>query len=211
MHKCSSCHCLFWIEFLKQMCQLWKFIPGIKGKISKPVCIVVVWRNVYLLNLVLGLGFLFFFLNFFVITWAGNETKPLWWEIEWGSLGRPKEIFWIFLMMLWLVNVDSPRDFWVALCRLPCTSRIWVYLLWFLDLLHLVCEKLGSLAKPVDVELLNCIWLCEYMDCSTPGLPVPHHLPEFTQVYVCWVSDASNHLSLCCDWARLVLNLLQIC
>ena len=28
------------------------------------------------------------------------------------------------------------------------------------------------------------------MDCSTPGLPVLHHLPEFAQTHVHWVSDA---------------------
>ena len=28
------------------------------------------------------------------------------------------------------------------------------------------------------------------MDCSTPGLPVYHQLPEFTQTHVDWVSDA---------------------
>ena len=28
------------------------------------------------------------------------------------------------------------------------------------------------------------------MDCSTPGLPVHHQLPEFTQAHVHWVSDA---------------------
>ena len=28
------------------------------------------------------------------------------------------------------------------------------------------------------------------MDCSTPGLPVHHQLPEFTQIHVHWVSDA---------------------
>ena len=28
------------------------------------------------------------------------------------------------------------------------------------------------------------------MDCSTPGLPVRHQLPEFTQTHVHWVSDA---------------------
>ena len=27
------------------------------------------------------------------------------------------------------------------------------------------------------------------MDCSTPGLPVHHQLPEFTQAHVHWVSD----------------------
>ena len=26
--------------------------------------------------------------------------------------------------------------------------------------------------------------VCEPMDCSTPGLPVPHYLPEFAQVHV---------------------------
>ena len=30
------------------------------------------------------------------------------------------------------------------------------------------------------------------MDCITPGLPVPHHLPEFAQVYVHWISDATQ-------------------
>ena len=32
--------------------------------------------------------------------------------------------------------------------------------------------------------------LCDPMDCSTPGLPVHHQLPEFTQTHVHWVSDA---------------------
>ena len=36
------------------------------------------------------------------------------------------------------------------------------------------------------------------MDCSTPGFPVFHHLPEFAQTHVHWVGDASNHLILCC-------------
>jgi len=31
--------------------------------------------------------------------------------------------------------------------------------------------------------------LCNPIDCSVPGLPVPHHLPEFAQVYVYWLGD----------------------
>ena len=38
--------------------------------------------------------------------------------------------------------------------------------------------------------LLNCIWLCDPVDCSMPGFPVLHHLPEFAQTYVHWVGDA---------------------
>ena len=36
----------------------------------------------------------------------------------------------------------------------------------------------------------SCPTLCKPMDCSTPGLPVHHQLPEFTQTHVHWVSDA---------------------
>ena len=36
----------------------------------------------------------------------------------------------------------------------------------------------------------SCLTLYNPMDCSTPGLPVHHQLPEFTQTHVLWVSDA---------------------
>ena len=36
----------------------------------------------------------------------------------------------------------------------------------------------------------SCPTLSDPMDCSTPGLPVHHWLPEFTQTHVHWVSDA---------------------
>ena len=32
--------------------------------------------------------------------------------------------------------------------------------------------------------------LCDPMDYSTPGFPVPHHLLEFAQIHVHWVSNA---------------------
>ena len=35
------------------------------------------------------------------------------------------------------------------------------------------------------------------MDCSTPGFPVHHWLPELTPTHVHWVGDISNHLILC--------------
>ena len=36
----------------------------------------------------------------------------------------------------------------------------------------------------------SCLTLCDHTDCSTPGLPVPHHLLEFAQVHVQCISDA---------------------
>ena len=35
----------------------------------------------------------------------------------------------------------------------------------------------------------SCPALCGPMNCSTPGLPVHHQLPEFTQTHVHWVRD----------------------
>ena len=39
------------------------------------------------------------------------------------------------------------------------------------------------------VQSLSHIWLCSPMDGSMPGFPVLHHLPEFAQTHVRWVSD----------------------
>ena len=36
----------------------------------------------------------------------------------------------------------------------------------------------------------SCLTLCNPMNCSTPGLPVHHQLPEFIQTHVHRVSDA---------------------
>ena len=36
----------------------------------------------------------------------------------------------------------------------------------------------------------SCLTLCNPMDCSTPGFPVHHQLPEFAQTHVHQVSDA---------------------
>ena len=36
----------------------------------------------------------------------------------------------------------------------------------------------------------SCLTLCNPMNCSTSGLPVHHHLPEFTQTHVHQVGDA---------------------
>jgi len=36
----------------------------------------------------------------------------------------------------------------------------------------------------------SCLALCNPMDCSMPGFPVFHYLPEFAQTHVHWVGDA---------------------
>ena len=51
-------------------------------------------------------------------------------------------------------------------------------------------KKLGcvEMLSPSSVQYSSvaqsCPTLCDPMDCSTPGLPVHHQLPEFTQTHV---------------------------
>ena len=53
---------------------------------------------------------------------------------------------------------------------------------------HITNHQFSSVAQ-------SCLTLCDPMDCSTPGFPVYHQLPELTQTHVHWVSDAiqSSH------------------
>ena len=51
-------------------------------------------------------------------------------------------------------------------------------------------EKHNSVLSQFSSVAQSCLTLCDPMDCSTPGFPVHHQLPEFTQTHVHWVSDA---------------------
>ena len=55
----------------------------------------------------------------------------------------------------------------------------------------------------------SCLTLCDPMDHGTPGLLVPHHLLEFAQVYVHWISNAIKHLILCLPSSPSAFNLSQ--
>ena len=49
----------------------------------------------------------------------------------------------------------------------------------------------------ISVSLItqSCPTLCNPMDCSTPGFPVPHQFSDLTQTHAHWVSDGiqSSH------------------
>ena len=54
---------------------------------------------------------------------------------------------------------------------------------------HILNKILGPSVQFNSVAQ-SCLTLCDPMNCSTPGLPVHHQLPEFTQIHVHQVSDA---------------------
>ena len=51
-------------------------------------------------------------------------------------------------------------------------------------------KKMCSLLIHFSSVAQLCPTLCNPMNCSSPGFPVCHQLPEFTQTHVPWVGDA---------------------
>ena len=55
----------------------------------------------------------------------------------------------------------------------------------------------------------SCPALCDPMNCSMPGLPVHHKLPEPTQTHVHWVDDATQPFHPLLSPSPHALNLSQ--
>ena len=71
---------------------------------------------------------------------------------------------------------------------------------WHLSLGHCCCCFLVTKA---------CLTLCNPMDCSIPGFPVFHYLPEFAQTHVHYISDVIQSSYPLFPPCLLVLNLSQ--
>ena len=68
--------------------------------------------------------------------------------------------------------------------------------------IYIQSRIVGSVAQ-------SCLTLCDPMNCSTPGLPVHHQLPESTQTYVHQVGDAIQPSHLMSSPSPPALNLPQ--
>ena len=65
-----------------------------------------------------------------------------------------------------------------------------------------LCDNLASNCYPdvhfSYIQLLSCIWLCNPIDYSMPGLPVHHQLPQSTKPMSIESVMPFNHLILYC-------------
>ena len=68
-----------------------------------------------------------------------------------------------------------------------------IFLNWnILDLQHLVSFRSTAEQFQFSSAAQSCLTLCDPMNCSTPGLPVHHQLPECIELVM-----PSSHLILC--------------
>ena len=102
----------------------------------------------------------------------------VWWEIQ--SLHTYKRYLWV------LVYLYTRHSFKCSVCVLlfpfyqPYKVDVTIYIV-----------KIRKLKDQFSsVQLLSHVRLCNPMDCSTPGFPVHHQLPELAQTHVHRVSNA---------------------
>ena len=98
---------------------------------------------------------------------------------------------------LMLLNCGAGEDSWESLgqqgdqtCQscsmlsfLPTIPPLWCFLM------PTCAHRHSRMFSSVQFIQL-CLTLCDPMDCSTPGFPVHHQLPELAKTQVHWVGDA---------------------
>ena len=118
-------------------------------------------------------------------------------------------------------GIPSPPLFWRDSWILPLDYCILVSRKPFIKCMSQIIEKIREQryyqACPTCYMTLVCCCLvtksrptfCSHMDCSIPAFPVLHHLPEFAQTYVHWVSDAIHTSHVPSPPSPPALNLSQ--
>ena len=87
---------------------------------------------------------------------------------------------WLFTSLQMKLEMKSMSIYFKEVL-LSLSNMFWGSLTW---------KGLFWMGRSVSSVAQWCLTLCNPMDCSTPGFPVHHQLPDATQTHVHWVSDA---------------------
>ena len=118
-------------------------------------------------------------LFFFLTKWSFVATLQ-----HWASLLVPFSIIYSFSVLYHIFsNSYNISNLFITIMFIMVISDLWCYYYNSLKIQMMATSFCSSVAK-------SCPRLCDPVDCSTPGLPVPHYLLEFAQVHVHWINDA---------------------
>ena len=106
-----------------------------------------------------------------------------------------------FLLQLWFTRTQNftVSQFIFSWVHTKGVQRlgfvIWLKSFWTSQRCKFSCRRVEqpflAVESPSCCSLAQlCLIPCNPMDCSMPGFPVPHHLPEFAEVLGHWVGDA---------------------
>ena len=130
-----------------------------------------------------------------------NEHRKAALRSSWGSLHHSFSCClltssWIVFSHFQFGNLSQPKYQVITLKTYQCWTvysviadvKCWE------TLSERISRNPSSSSNELSVQFSSvtqlCLTLCDPMNSSTPGLPVHHQLPEFTQTHVHWVRDA---------------------
>ena len=116
-----------------------------------------------------------------------GKTSYSWEKISWNDTTNKGLIFKTYKQLIWLrIKKKQPNQ---KMSRGPKWT--------FLQRRHTDDQQthenmlnIANCSVQFSSVAQSCLTLCDPMNCSTPGLPVHHQLPEFTQTHVHRVGDA---------------------
>ena len=94
------------------------------------------------------------------------------------SMGFPRQEYWTGLSFLPPGDLPDPE------IKPTAPALAWAFFTTELP------AKPSTLSVQFSSVVQSCPTLCDPMNHSTPGLPVHHHLPEFTRTHIHGVGDA---------------------
>ena len=117
-------------------------------------------------------------------------------------------ILFLFCSLEWM---NSLNRFKFTLCAVDPIQWIFcfMYLIFPVESFYFIQVFVFYLPSEFSSVAQLYLTLCDPMNCSTPGLPVHHQLPEFTQTRIHWVGDAILPSHLLSFPSPPVLNLSQ--
>ena len=116
-------------------------------------------------------------------TWASTDGQ------------HQNQIDYILCSQRWRSSIQSTTTTITTTTTKP-RSWLWLSHELLIAKFRLKLQKVGKTTRPFSQSFQYssvtqaCLTLCDSMNHSTPGLPVHHQLPEFTQTHVHRVSDA---------------------
>ena len=101
------------------------------------------------------------------------------------------------------------NSLWKCSWKKKCETSVYVFAPGRLKVIE---QHYGYLKICIQISWVaqSCPTLRDPMDCSMPGLPIHHQLPEFTQTHVLESVMPSNHLILCRPLILLPSTILSI-
>ena len=121
-----------------------------------------------------------------MFTWISHRSPPSWTSLPSSTPSHSSRLS----QSTRLNSHHTANSHWLS------TSSSWYFVrgvlfsLWMLCVNNCHTAVTAAFISVHSVLSLSHVWLFGPMDCSTPGFPVHHQLPELAQTHVCPVSDA---------------------